>query len=1121
MKIKLTNVLFYFRKKLPIIIMRSFLFLLCTAAFSFTPSNILSQNAKIKIDADKTVSIHEVFKLISNQTDYKFIFPEDLFKNAPTVQLKKGIIKANRLLELSLSYDNFNFVFANNGSIVLNKKNKDEVQQQVSGSVTDPNGIGLPGVTVLEKGTSNGVSTNIEGKYSIKVSSSNAVLVFSFIGFTTQEIIVNAQSEINITLKESVFELETVNLISTGYETITKEKMTGAAQSIEQSYYQGSFKQTLQEGLQGSVPGLQIFSNNSHPQSVPQVIIRGVGSAFQEGVGFVGFGQPTSVLGNPATLTPGSPLYVIDGVPTFDGRDLSSINGNDIKSITVLKDAAASSIYGARAANGVIVVETKSGKAGKSRVTYSSQIGFSDFTNLNERLNNAELQELYIEGLINKTSNGITTPAAALAFLAAPGGRTTPFSSTQDTNWGNELTRSAVMKQHNISVSGGKNANRYYLSLGYLENESPLKEIDFSRVTVKFKYDTEISEKLNVSTNIGYGKTQSNNHETGSSYYSPYRSMYLLRPDLNIYNDDGTYDTSYNYGVNPLGILTDETRALETNDFRGALNLKYEVIPNLTLETSLSGNYRLNENYNNFPDYIGKGLNNRSSFGIQKNTNVFTWNTRALVRYAVQLDENHNLNMFVGIENNGVDAKATNVSVNALRAGSETLDNGETVDTYTTRRETALSSAFLNASYSYQNKYLVNASYRRDGSSRFGVNNKYGNFYALGLGWNIHKEDFMANSELFNQLKLRVSYGINGNDQIDPFGYSGTFNGTGSYNGNNVATIVSAGNASIGWEENATFDIGVDFSILNNRVSGFVDYYNRKTSNLLYNLPVSSLNGDTYVFQNFGGMENSGIELSLNTKNINTTDFSWTTGINFTTNNNKITELDSDEILSGNYIRTVGQDFNTLNLYGYAGVDPDTGSELYYTDETESATTGVLSQAKKYNHGKTTPDYYGSLINTFTYKNFSLTAHLYTSWGGQIFETKGYLQNDNGNLGLRDFSNTSKYVYNNRWQQPGDVTDVPKYVYGNSRSRWDTSRWLHDASFVRLKKLELAYNFSNKLLEKTFIDRLRLHISGDNIWTSTKDDTLKNDPELGGITGASSFNTPLTKTVYFGLNVSF
>ena len=1123
MEIKLTNVLFYFRKKLLIIIMRAFIFLLCTAAFSFTPSNVLSQNAKIKIDADKTLSIHEVFKLISNQTDYKFIYHEDLFENAPNIQLKKGTIKANRLLELSLAYDDFNFVFANNGTIVLNKKTDEVVQQQVNGSVTDANGLGLPGVTILEKGTTNGGSTNIEGKYSINVSSDNAVLVFSFVGFTTQELLVSGQSEINVTLEESVFELEAVNIISTGYEKITREKMTGAAQNIEQSFYQNSFKQTLQEGLQGSIPGLQILSNNSHPQAVPQVIIRGVGSAFQEGVGFAGFGAPTTVLGNPATLTPGSPLYVIDGVPTFDGRDLSSINGNDIKSISVLKDAAAASIYGARAANGVIVVETKSGKSGKSKITYSSQIGFSDFTNLNDRLNNSELQELFIEGLINNTSNGITTPDAALAFLAAPGGSTTPFDSSIDTNWENELTRTAVMTQHNLSVSGGKDANRYYLSLGYLENESPLKEIDFDRITVKLKYDTEVSEKLNVTTNIGYGKTQSNNHESGSSFYSPYRSMYLLRPDLNIYNDDGTYDTSYNFGVNPLGILTDETRALETNDFRGALNLNYEVISNLTFETSLSGNYRLNENYNSFPDYLGKGLNNRSSFGIQKNTNIFTWNMRALVRYAVQFDKNHNLNMFVGLENNGVDAKATNVSVEELRAGAETLDNGETVDTYTTRRETSISSAFLNASYSYQNKYLVNASYRRDGSSRFGENNKYGNFYAVGLGWNIHKESFMKDSEFFNQLKLRASYGVNGNDQIDPFGYSGTFNGTGSYNGANVATIASAGNASISWEENATFDIGVDFSVLNNRVSGFVDYYNRKTSDLLYNLPVSSLNGDTFVFQNFGGMENSGIEVSLNTKNIvsNNDGFSWTTGINFTTNNNKVTELNNDEILSGNYIRKVGEDFNTLNLYGYAGVDPDTGSEMYYTDETESATTTVLGEAVKYNHGKTTPDYYGSFINTFNYKNFSLTAQLYTSWGGQIFETTGYLQNDNGNLRLRDYSNTSKYVYNNRWQQPGDVTDVPKYVYGNSRSNTQTSRWLHDASYMRLKKLELAYNFSDKILDKTFIDRLRLHVSADNIWTSIKDDTLKNDPELGGITGAASFNTPLAKTIYFGLNVSF
>ena len=470
-----------------------------------------------------------------------------------------------------------------------------------------------------------------------------------------------------------------------------------------------------------------------------------------------------------------------------------------------------------------------------------------------------------------------------------------------------------------------------------------------------------------------------------------------------------------------------------------------------------------------------------------------------------------------------MDMKGTNLSVLNLREGSETFDNGtpETSDSF--RSESSISSTFLNLEYDFQEKYLVNTTFRRDGSSRFGANNKYGNFYAIGLGWNIHKEDFMQNNDFVNILKLRASYGVNGNDQISAFGYSGTFNTTGGYNGQNAASISSAGNALIGWEENATFDIGVDFSLFNNRVSGFLDYYVRDTSDLLYNLPVSGLNGDTFVFQNFGGMKNSGVEISLNTKNIITTTdgFTWSTGINLTTNKNEITALESDEIISGNYLRKVGEDFNTLNLFGYAGVDQETGSEMYYIDETETETTMVLGEAEKYNHGKATPDFYGSLINTVTYKNFSLTAQLYSSWGGQIFESNGNVQNDNGYRRTRDYSNTSKYVYDNRWQQPGDITNVPKYVYANSLSSNQTSRWLHDGSYVRLKRVELAYTFSNKMLENSFIDRLRIHVSGNNLWTSIKDDTLMNDPEMAGITGTASFNNPITKTISFGLNVTF
>jgi len=1126
MEINLTNVLLTTKKELLPFVMRTFIFLFCTTVFSFTAENGFSQNDKIKIDTDKVVTIDQVFDLIKEQTDYTFIYKSDLFKDAPKVHLKKGIIRVNKLLQKSLSFGDFNYNFSDNGTILLKRKKEIKgilIQQKISGTITGSDGEVLPGVTILEKGTTNGTSANIEGNYTITVSNSDAVLVFSFVGYTTIEVLVNNQAEINVTLSESVFKLDEVNLISTGYQKISREKITGAAENIKQSYYESSYKQTLQEGLQGSVAGLQILSNNSHPQATPQVIIRGVGSAFQEGVGYVGFGAPTSVLGDPAKLTPGSPLYVIDGVPTFDGKDLAGINGNDIKSITVLKDAAATSIYGARAANGVIVVETKSGRTGDARITYSSQVGHSEFTKVRGSLNTAELQELYMEGLINYTRNGINTGAEALSFLLDPTDGSTPFNPNQDTNWAKELTRSSLMTQHNISVSGGKGSNRYYLSVGHLKNETALKEIDFDRTTIKMKYDTKVSDKLNVTTNIGYSKTRSDNHETGTSYYSPYRNIYLIRPDLNIYNDDGSYNTSFNYGVNPLGILTDEKRELETNDFRGSVNLNYEFTPGLSFETSLNGDYKMVENYNNFPEHLGKGFNNRSSFGIQKNINTLMWNARSLLRYTFSIGEDHNLSAFVGAESSAIDSKVTNVSVDELRDGAETLENGSTVDTYTQRRESSITSMFINANYDYQNKYLASVSYRRDGSSRFGINKKYGGFYAVGLGWNLHSEDFMGNQDIFNFLKLRTSYGVNGNDQIASFAYSGTFGTSDFYNGGNAATITSAGNADISWERNATFDIGLEFAMYNNRISGHIDYYNRQTSDLLYNLPVSSLNGDTYVFQNFGGMKNSGIEISLNTKNIVAVNdgFGWTTHVNFTTNKNEVTELETDEILSGNYIRKIGEDFNTLNLYGYAGVDPETGVELFYTDETETETTKSTREAVKYNHGKATPDFYGSLINTFSYKNFSLTTQFYSSWGGQVFETAGYLQNDNGNLRLRDHSNTSRYVYDNRWQQPGDITDVPKYMYRNARSQTQSSRWLHDASYMRLKKLELAYDFSNKQLEKVLLSKLRLYVSADNLWTYIKDDTLKNDPEIGGITGSSSFNTPLSKTVYFGLTVSF
>ncbi|MCF6241384.1 MAG: SusC/RagA family TonB-linked outer membrane protein [Bacteroidales bacterium] len=1106
--------------------MRIFLVLFSIVSFGFTPKNVFSQNTKVRIETSELITVNEVFDLIKEQTDYTFIYKSDLFENAPKVFLKKGVISAEKLLKKSLSFGKFSCVLSDDGVILLKKEDNLKPNPQqiiITGIVTNKDGEALPGVNIVEKGTNNGVVSDVSGKYEISVKAENSVLVFSFIGYQTKEVQVNNNKVINVVLSESFANLKEIVIISTGYQKISKEKATGAAENIKNSFYEDAYLPTLQEGFQGSIAGLQIITNNAHPQAVPQVIIRGVGSAFQEGVGAVAIGGSNSVLEDPISLTAGGPLYVIDGVPTTDGKDLSSISGNDIKSITVLKDASAASIYGARGANGVIVVETKSGISGKTRIDFSSQIGFSDFTDLNRRLNTSELQELYIEGLINNTTNGIDTEQDALNFLLNPGGSTTPFNPNQNTNWADELTRTSLMSQNNISISGGNNDNRYYISAGYLKNETPIKEIDFERFSVRLKYDTKILERLTFSTNLSYSNVNSDNYETGTSFFSPFRNMYLLRPDFKVYNDDGTYDYSYNYRVNPLAVLTEETRKLKTNDFRSFANLKYEVFEGLTIEPSLSASYKLVDNFNNFPADIGKGYFNGSAYAIQKNTNTFIWDAKVLFRYMTTFGKDHSINAFAGFENTATDIQILNVSVENMRPGTTTLDNGDPIDAYTKRLKTALSSFFINTDYSYKDKYFINVLFRRDGSSKFGQENRYGNFYSVGLGWNMKNEDFLKDIDFINFLKIRTSYGVNGNDQIGSFNYVGTYDGTAFYNNSNAVTIASAGNPALGWEENANFDIGVDFTMFNNRVSGSIDYYSRNTDKLLYNLGISAYNGDNFVFQNFGGMNNKGIEISLNTRNIisNNNNFIWTSGFNFTSNKNKVTKLDNDEIISGIHIRKVGEDFNTLYLYGYAGVDPQTGEELYYTDETETATTPNRSEAEKYSQGKTSPDFYGSFINTFTYKNLSLAVQFYTSWGGQIFETTGYIQNDNGYQRLRDYSNTSYYVYQHRWQNPGDITDVPKYVYGNSLSEIRSTRWLHDGSYIRLKKIELSYSLSNKLLDKTFIDRLRIFVSGTNLWTYVKDESLSNDPEIGGITGYASFDTPPTKTIYFGINISF
>ena len=1076
-------------------------------------------------------TLFEMFESIESQTGVGFLYKESKIFESKKVTLKIIHQPLGKVLNEVLPKMGIDYEIENSVIILKPRETKNASQQpvaqakyKVSGKITDNKGEPLPGASVVEVGTSNGTITDKDGKFSLEVSSPNAVLKISFIGFQSKTIQVNNRKEITIVLSESVKKLETVQIVSTGYQKLTRVKSTAAAVNISSKEYENSNNPTLLTNLQGSVAGLQVLNDNSHPLATPEVIIRGVGSAFQKGVGYVGLGQPTSVLGKPLVSVPGSPLYVIDGVPTTDGYDLSTLNPDDIKSISVLKDAAATSIYGSRGANGVIVIETKSGRIGRPVVTFSTQMSGSQFTKIAKSLNTPQLEELYVEGLINNTTNGIDTKEEALNFLKNPGPYYTPFNPDQNTNWEDVLTRQTLLQQYNLSLSGSKGVNRYYFSLGYLNNKTGIKEINFDRFSMRVRYDTRVIDKIKITTDIGYSRTKSDNYETGASFYNPFWSMYTLRPDFKVYNDDGSYDLSYNYGINPLGILKEETRLLTTNSFRSAFNLNYNILPHLVFEAMYSGNYNMNVNYNNFPSYIGKGLNNgHSGIGIQKNTNIYIWDAKALLRYRWNINQANSINAFAGTEYSATDARITNVSVDQLRDGAITLDNGKTVYTYTKRNETAFRSLFINADYSYKEKYIFNASFRRDGSSKFGPNNRFGNFYAFGAAWNISNEAFMDGVDAVDFLKLRTSYGVNGNDQIGDYNYVGTFNGTAFYNDLNATTIASAGNALLGWERNASLNIGVDFSLFDNRLSGHVDYYSRNTSRLLFNLPISAFNGDSYVFQNFGGMHNGGIEVAINSKNIISANngFRWNTSITFTSNKNKVTQLKTDDIVSSIYHRQVGKDFYTLYLYGYAGVDPATGEELYYKDATETETTTNYREAVKYDHGKTSPDFYGSFGNTFYYKNFSLNALFYTSWGGQIFDLLGMYQNDNGYLAMRSYGNTSKYVYDHRWQKPGDVTDVPKYVFRNRRSVSQSSRWLHDGSFIRLKKVELAYTFPKNILGKTFIRTFRVYVGGDNLWTYVKDKTLLNDPEIGGLSGNASFNAPPSKTFYFGLNMSF
>lgn len=979
-----------------------------------------------------------------------------------------------------------------------------DAQYNYSGTVTSStDNQPLIGATILIKGTNTGVASGIDGSFNLQADIGQT-LMFTYTGFVTQEVELTANLQLNIILAPDNLILEEV--VVTGYGEQSRSSFTGAAVKAPMDRIAEAPRSSLIESLQGNIAGLQVNQGSGQPGAFQNVQIRGLGSI------------------NAGT----NPLYVIDGIPVINenignesttSTPLAGINPQDIEDIQVLKDASATSIYGSRGANGVIIITTKKGKEGVPRVTLNVQTGISNVSLADDLrpLNTREYLELMREGLIN--SGNASNEAEANAIIAQ-----NIADPSVDTDWFDEITQQGSFSQATLSIAGGNERTKYYASGGYLNNEGTILSTDFERLSARLNLETQMNDWLNLGMNVSAAHTTQNTVPGGGAFANPVRAIFRFVPVQPVRNTDGSYNTAINSGFNVVGEALENTDRSMITNLLGSVHAEIKLpINGLSYTPYASINRIVGQDQTFFIPAFGTGQSRNgygeSDFDIRNN-----WIVRNMLKYSAYLNDAHGVDITLGHEAQKFTTDATQtLQGNFAFPALTSLDNGSLPEFISGfRTENRIESYFLNTSYNYQGKFYVNANIRRDGSSRFGTDERNGIFWSAGLGINLHRFPFMVKYPTITNLRLRASYGENGNESIGNFASRGLYGTGADYLDNPGIILNQLENAALTWEVNKPFNVGIELGLWD-RVNLIVDAYNRRTSSLLFNRPVSPTNGVTSVTSNIGELENRGLEVQLNTVNVqgNKNGFGWTSSFNITFNKNEVLSLPEGNFPDGSRFREVGLPWNTWYMRGYAGVDPQTGSATWYVDESQSEITSNYSEAGLFKQGNSDPDFFGGFTNTFSYKGLSLTTQFNMDWGRTIYHSWHRFTHTDGARGFSTTGNLARSIYDRRWQQPGDVTDTPQFVFANnSNSGAQSTRFLYDGSFISLRDVTLAYSFPQPLIQRAKLASARVFLTGSNLWIYTKDDRLERDPRTDA-NGVIDQEVPIPATFTFGLDVSF
>ena len=982
----------------------------------------------------------------------------------------------------------------------------------ISGKVTDAKGDGIPGVNIFLKNTSRGTISEFDGNYQLAIPTDAQFIVFSYIGFITIEEPINNRNIIDIVLVEDTQQLE--EIVVTGYSSQRKADVIGSIASVDPKVVKDMPITGLDQALQGQVSGVSVTQSSGTP----------------------GGGIMVRVRGNSSISSSNRPLYVVDGIPVRDGglstrsfggqndNALSTINPNDIESIEILKDASAKSIYGSRAANGVVIITTKRGKIGTpTTFNIDVQRGIIDPTNTIDVLNATELLTLQREAMFNADED----PDNA----GIPG-----VTDGVNTDWQKEVMRQAVVQQYQLSSKGGSEKTQFYVSGSYRSEEGVILNNDFQRATLTTNIDHKATKRLSFGLNLNMARTKNNRVKGDNFLDGVYNAATTSLPYYQPYDEEGSLYVPGDLGYagfpnfNPVGQATEPRFDTYATKLLGGIYAKYEIIPNLYFTTKFSMDYTstIEDQFEPTTSAIGGFLQSvgQQGYGIYSttesstvlNNNVFTYNT--------SIGDMHEFGGLLGAE--FISRTSRSGSTVGILFPSDDFtyltSSGQILDGSSFLVNSGLISFLGEINYKFKSKYLTKVSARYDGSSKFGESRKFGFFPAVSAGWRVSEEDFLNGVSWLDDFKIRASYGLTGNERIGNFQYLATWGATTAYNGIPAVGPATLGNPNLGWEQTAEFDVGTDIAFFAGRIQLVFDYYYNVTTDLLLNEALPFTTGFGSILGNLGEVTNEGMELTISTVNIDKA-VRWSTQFNISKNKNLIQKLATEEpqfsgyntFTNSTHIVAQGKPLGTFWGLEYLGVDPGIGDAIYHdinNDGRITANDGTFI-------GDAEADFFGGFTNTATYKGFDLSLFFQYSYGNQMI-----------NFGNTTLINSGEDIENNqsrkaleRWKKEGDIASIPKYEFGNTFNNRFSSRFVEDASYIRLKNLSLGYSINKDLLAKIKLNNLRFYISGTNLWTFTNYSGA--DPEVNSLDGSTTaqgldfYTFPQVRTILFGINLGF